>query len=346
MDKVTVIGLDLAKNVFQIHGANVHGKKLLSKRLKRAEVLEFFANQPRCKVGMEACGGAHEWARRIEALGHEVKLMAPQYVKAYVQGNKTDARDAAAICEAAAREGVPAVSIRSRDSQQTQSLHRVREGWMKQRTATGNQIRGLAAEFGQVLPLGFRKLRGETRLWQDTIRHALPMLCGLIDQLLIHLDQLESKIAQIDKQIQQVHKDNPACRLIESIPGVGAMTATAVVSSYGKAEMYPDARKFACALGLTPREHSSGGKQVLLGISKRGNGYVRKLLVHGARAVLKARMNKEAYADDWSVRLARRRGHNIAACALAAKNARRIWAMLQSGEVFRVDDGQTNTVCA
>lgn len=346
MDKITVIGLDLAKNVFQVHGANAQGKKLLSRRLKRAEVLEFFATMPACRIGMEACGGAHDWARRIEALGHEVKLMAPQHVKPYVQGNKTDARDAAAICEAAGRDGVPAVAIRSRDSQQTQALHRVRESWMKQRTATANQIRGLAGEFGQALTPGIRKLRAEVRLWQDKIRPELGMLCELMDHLLLHLEQLESKIARIDQQIVQVHKENAACRLIESIPGVGVMTATAVVSCFGRADVYADGRKFASALGLTPREHSSGGKQVLLGISKRGNGYVRKLLVHGARSVLKARMNKPAHANDWEIKLAQRRGHNIAACALAAKNARRIWAMLQSGEVFRADYAQTDNVCA
>lgn len=283
MDKVSVIGLDLAKNVFQAHGANASGKKVLSRRLKRAEVLEFFAALLPCRVGMEACGGAHEWARRIEALGHEVKLMAPQYVKAYVQGNKTDARDATAICEAAGRESVPAVAIRSRASQQMQALHRVREGWMKQRTATANQIRGLLAEFGQVITPGMRRLRLEVSAWQDKARTELGVLCGLVDDLLAHVAQLDERIAKVDQQIQQAHKDHAACKLIESIPGIGVMTATAVVSSFGRAQMFADGRKFACALGWTPREHSSGGKQVLLGISKRGNGYVRKLLVHGAR---------------------------------------------------------------
>jgi transposase len=346
MDQLSVIGLDLAKNVFQVHGADAQGKKVLSRRLKRGDVLEFFAALPPCRVGMEACGGAHEWARRIEALGHEVKLMAPQYVKAYVQGNKTDARDAAAICEAAARESVPAVAIRSRDSQQMQALHRVRDGWIKQRTATANQIRGLLAEFGQVLTPGMRHLRTEVCAWQDKARTELAMLCVLVDDLLAHLTQLDERIAKVDRQIRQAHQDNAACKLIESIPGVGVMTATAVVSSFGRADMFADGRKFACALGLTPKERSSGGKQVLLGISKRGNGYVRKLLVHGARAVLRARMDKPAYADDWAVKLAQRRGHNIAVCALAAKNARRIWAMLQSGEVFRADYAQTKGVCA
>lgn len=346
MDKITVIGLDLAKNVFQVHCANATGRQLVSRRLKRGEVLEFFATLPACLVGMEACGGAHDWARRIESLGHRVKLMPPQYVKAYVQGNKTDARDAAAICEAAGRDSVPAVAIRSINGQQVQALHRVRESWMKQRTATANQIRGLLAEFGQIVTPGICKLRAEVRLWQDKARGELGMLCGIMDELLSHLEQVEKRIAQMDKQIVQAHQESAACKLIESIPGVGVLTATAVVASFGHAETFADGRRFASALGLTPREHSSGGKQVLLGISKRGNSYIRKLLVHGARAVLRTRMTRLAYAEDWAVKLAARRGYNIAVCALAAKNARRIWAMLQSGEVFRADHVQTKNVCA
>lgn len=345
MEKITVIGLDLAKNIFQIHGADVRGKKVLSRKLKRAEVMEFFAMLPACRVGMEACGGAHEWARRIQAFGHDVKLMAPQYVKAFVQGNKTDARDAAAIAEAAIRDSIPSVTVRSRDEQQIQALHRVREGWMKQRTATANQIRGLLGEFGQALTPGIRHLRREVIVWQENTRNELGILNTLIDELLSHLSQLEERIGKIEKQIKQVLQNNPACKLIESIPGVGVITATAIVGSYGGVENFSAGRKFSSALGLTPREHSSGGKQVLLGISKRGNGYIRKLLVHGARAVLKARMNKPEYAEDWVVKLAQRRGHNIAVCALAAKNARRIWAMLHTGEWFRADYAQTNNVC-
>ncbi len=345
MEKITVIGLDLAKNIFQVHGANARGKKLLSKKLKRSEVMEFFASQPPCLVGMEACGGAHEWARQIQSLGHDVKLMAPQYVKGFVQGNKTDARDAAGIAEAAVRESIQRVTIRSREEQQIQALHRVREAWVKHRTATANQIRGLLAEFGQILTPGLRHLRREVALWQEQSRGMLGILNGLVDELLQYLSELEERIGKVEKQIKQVLQSNPACKLIETIPGVGVLTATAIIGSFGRAENFTEGRKFANALGLTPREHSSGGKQVLLGLSKRGNGYVRKLLVHGARSVLQARINKPAYAEDWVVKLAKRRGHNVAVCALAAKNARRIWAMLQSGEVFRADHAQTNDVC-
>ena len=345
MENITVIGLDLAKNVFQAHGANAQGRKIFSKKLKRAEVMPFFAALPPCLVGMEACCGAHEWARQLQGLGHKVKLMAPHYVKAFVQGSKTDARDAAAISEAAVRESIPAVPVRSRDSQQIQSIHRVREAWSKQRTATINQLRGLLAEFGFVMPSRV-KVRTEIVDWKSTSGQEFGYLNGLLDELLNQLQQLEESIGRIDKQLGQILRDNAACRLIETIPGIGPITATAIVGRVGNAENFKDSRKFECALGLTPREHSSGGKQVLLGISKHGDGYLRKLLVHGARAVLNAKLKKAENADDWAVKLAQRRGHNIAVCALAAKNARRVWAMLRTGEVFRSDYALANNANA
>lgn len=346
MQELKVIGLDLAKNVFQVHGIDDRGRKLRGAKLKRAEVLPYFANLPPVLVGMEACGGAHHWARRIAALGHSVKVMAPQHVKPYVQGNKTDARDAAAIAEAAGREGVPAVAVRSVQSQQMQALHRVRERLMRQRIADANQIRGLLAEFGEVMPLGIKRLRESVVRWQGSAGPELAPLKETIDLLLDTLRQTEERISQIEARIQQLHRDDPASCQLESIPGVGVLTATAVVAAFGRCQSFDRSRKFASCLGLTPREHSSGGNQLLLGISKRGNKYVRKLLIHGARAVLKARMNKPAHADDWEIKLAKRRGHNIAAVALAAKNARRMWAMLRTGEDFRVDYAQAKAACA
>lgn len=335
MEELSVIGLDLAKNVLQVHGMDARGRKCCGRRLRRAEVMGYFAQLPPVLVGLEACSGAHHWARRIEGLGHRVKLMAPQHVKPYVQGNKTDARDAAAIAEAAARASVPAVAIRTVESQQVQALHRVREGWMKQRTATSNQIRGLLGEFGEAIPQGYKRLREHVALWHERADESWAMLKRAIAQLIDQLRLLEQRIAELEWQIKQQHQVNAASRLIESIPGVGVLTASAMVASVGRGEQFPSARHLASWIGLTPREHSSGGKQVLLGISKRGNSYLRKLLVQGACSVLKVRINQSAYADDWSVQLARRRGHQVAAVALAAKNARRIWAMLQSGEVFR-----------
>ena len=345
MDKHCVIGLDLAKSVFQVHIANGAGKKIGGKKLKRSEVMAWFTQQERCKVGMEACGGSHQWARQLVALGFDVKMMAPQHVKPYVQGNKTDARDAAAICEAAARDRVPHVAIRSVDSQQMQAIHRTRELWMKQRIATMNQIRGLLVEFGEALPTTHARFRQAVQAW---LGHEtdLRIMHQLVTSLMEHWDSLDKQIEVLEVQIKQLHRDNSASQLIESIPGVGLLTATATIAAFGDCQQYDCSRQFSCALGLTPREHSSGGKQVLLGISKRGNGYVRKLLVHGARAVLSARLSNPAHAEDWEVKLAKRRGVNIAVVALAAKNARRIWAMLHSGEWFRTPQTQSAPACA
>jgi transposase len=335
MEKDSVVGLDLAKNVFQVHCNDRQGKKVASRKLKRSEVLEYFAQLPPSLVGMEACGGAHEWARRISGLGHEVKMMAPQYVKPYVQREKTDARDARGIAEAVVRPAVPAVRIRTRAEQELQSLHRVRELWQKQRIATTNQLRGLLAEFGEVMSPGAKRLREQVRAWQG--RAADGVLRQLVEDLLTHWSALETQLSAVEARIVLVHRANADSQRLDTIPGVGVLTATATVAAFGNASTFATARRFACGLGLTPREHSSGGHQVRLGISKRGNTYVRRLLIHGARSVVKARMGNPRYANDWVVKLAQRRGHNIAVVALAAKNARRMWAVLQSGQPFRAD---------
>jgi len=340
MSKVTTIGLDLAKNVFQVHGADEQGKRVYTKRLKRGQVLEFFAQHPIARVGMEACGGAYDWARRIEALGHEVKLMAPQHVKPYVIGNKTDARDARGIAEAAARASVPALALRSEESQQCTVLHTVRSQWMKQRIACANEMRGLLAEFGEIVPKGMKQFRAHVNAALERLRPRLPLFAGVLDDMLEQLRKFEENIAKLEGQIKQLHVNSPASRLIEGICGVGVLSATAVVARYGGCENFDSSRKFASAIGLTPKEHSSGDKQMRLGISKRGDPYVRYLLIHGARSVLKVRMNNPAYQDDWVVRVARRRGVNIAVVALAAKNARRIWAMLRTGELFDPNHGK------
>ena len=332
MEKDIVVGLDLAKNVFQVQVNDQRGKKLRSKKLKRSEVLEFFAQLPPCLVGMEACGGAHEWARRIGSCGHQIKMMAPQYVKPYVQRDKSDARDAAGIAEAVVRPAVPAVRIRTRAEQELQSLHRVRELWQKQRIATTNQLRGLLAEFGEVMSPGAKKLREQVRAWQG--RATDGVLRQVVEDLLTHWSALETQLSAVEARIVVAHRANAESRRLDTIPGVGVLTATATVAAFGNASTFATSRRFACGLGLTPREHSSGGHAMKLGISKRGNSYVRRLLIHGARAVVKARLSNPRYANDWVVKLAQRRGHNIAVVALAAKNARRMWAVLRSGQAF------------
>lgn len=333
MDNRNVIGLDIAKNVFQLHMADGSGKRIRVMRLRRDQVLETFASLSPSLVGMEACGSAHYWARKLQDLGHEVKVMAPQHVKAYVQGNKTDLRDAAAICEAASRPGVPFVQIKSVDQLQMQALHRTRELLMKQRVATVNQIRGLLSEVGIVIAKSPQQLKKALPVL--FLSEEVPgILLELIKKLSGHLDYLEVQLGELENQLRVLHKENSASRLIESIPGVGLLTATAIVSSIGNASHYGSGRKLASAFGLTPREHSSGDSRKQYGISKRGNVYLRKLLIHGARSVLVARRRSQQLKGDWLDRLIERRGFNVASVALAAKNARRIWAMLQTGEVY------------
>lgn len=342
MNKITVVGLDLAKNVFQVHGADGTGKAVVRKSLKRQQLLAYFAQQPPCLIGMEACGGAHHWARRFEAQGHTVKLMAPQYVKPFVQRHKTDARDAQAICEAATRAAIPTVAVKTADQQAVLALHRVRGGFMKARIAQLNQIRGLLAEFGVVLPVGVRALQAQLPgVLADAENGLPPMLRAVVQRLREHLALLDAQIADIEQQLKAWHRDNDASQRLETLPGVGLLTATAIVAEVGDARHFARGRQFAAWVGLTPREHSSGGKSIRLGISKRGNRYLRTLLIHGARAVLKARSAKPGHAQDWVVRLQARRSHNVAAVAQANKTARRAWALLTTGETFNPDYART-----
>ena len=266
------IGIDLAKSVFQVHGVDEQGKVVLKKQLKRTHMLPFFANLPPCLIGMEACGGAHYWARKLEQLGHTVKLMAPQFVKPYVKTNKHDAADAEAICEAVSRPSMRFVPVKTGEQQAVLSLHRARQGFVKARTAQGNQIRGLLAEFGIVIPQGigsiFRCLPeiledGENDL-PGTFRH-------LLQRLGEHLKELERQVAELDAQIQRWHQATAASRKLAEIPGIGPLTASALVAAIGDATSFENGRQLAAWLGLVPRQHSSGGRQTLLGISKRGD---------------------------------------------------------------------------
>lgn len=331
---LTTIGLDLAKSVFAVHGADERGKLLVQRTLRRAKLLEFFAQLPRCRVGMESGRGAHHWARELEKLGFEVKMMAPQYVKPYVAGNKTDARDAAGICEAAARDAVPSVQVKSVEQQAVLALHRVRSGWMRARVAIGNQLRGLLAEFGVVLPAGESVIR--QGLMVRLADEPLPELMqGVVHMLLEQYQRLVALIEQIEGQLRAFQRHCEPARRLEAAPGIGLLTASAFAASFPSVRHFKSARHFASALGLTPREYSSGGRQRLGGVSKRGNTYLRTLLIHGARSVLTHTRRKAGHENDWVVRVAARRGANVAVVALANKTARRIWAMLARGEPYR-----------
>ena len=339
--KLTTIGIDLAKNVFQVHGTDDKGRAVLRKQLKRAQMLPFFANLPPCRIGLEACGRAHYWAKKLQALGHTVQLIAPQYVKPFVRRNKNDAADAAAICEAVTRPDMPTVPIKSAEQQAILSVHRARQGFVKARTAQANQIRGLLAEYGIVLPQGIGHIAQRVPAIIEDGQNDLPgSFRLLIQRLLDHMKELGRQIGELAAEIQLWHRQNAASQKLAAIPGLGPLTATAIVASIGDARNFKNGRQLAAWLGIVPRQHSTGGKPTLLGISKRGDAYLRTLLIHGARAVIRTAERKPD-AGPWLTQLLARRNKNVAAVALASKNARTIWALLAHDREYEPDYGMT-----
>ena len=335
--KTTTIGIDLAKIVFQIHGVDERGKVSVRKQLKRAEMSSYFANLEPCLIGMEACGSAHYWARKLEGYGHTVKLMAPQFVKPYVKTNKNDMADAEAICEAVARPNMRFVAIKTVEQQAILSVHRARQGFVKARTAQGNQIRGLLAEFGIVIPQGIRSITKQMPEILEDGENGLPgAMRNLLERLTENLKEMDRQVKELEEKIQLWHRENTASRKLAEIPGLGPITASAIVATVGDAREFKNGRQLAAWMGLVPKQHSSGGKQTLLGISKRGDTYLRTLMIHGARAVIRFAENK-AKPNVWLGKLMARRNKNIAAVALANKNARIVWALLANNRIFRPD---------
>ena len=336
--KITTVGIDLAKNVFQIHAVNEHGKTVLKKQLKRDQVAEFFVNLQPCLIGMEACGSAHHWARKLASFGHTVKLMAPQFVKPYVKTNKNDAADAEAICEAVARPNMRFVPIKNIEQQSVLALHRVRQGFVKARTAQANQICGLLGEFGLIIPQGIANIaKREPELIEDASNELSGSFRLLIDRLMAHLKELDRQVDELDAKIKEWHRASDASHKLTMIPGIGPVTASALIATIGDAKNFNNGRQMAAWLGLVPKQNSSGGKNVLLGISKRGDTYLRTLLIHGARAVIYAAQRKKDKVESWLSRLLERRSVNVAAVALANKNARIVWALLARNREFRSD---------
>lgn len=334
---ISVIGLDIAKHVFQLHGVDSRGKAQLRKKLRRGEVLRYFSTVPCCTIVLEACGGAHYWARELSKLGHEVKLIAPQFVKPFVKTNKTDAADAEAICEAAQRESMRFVPMKNVEQQDLQMLHRVRERLVKARTALCNETRGLLHEYGIIVSKGRVRLRAELpRVIDEETQKLSPACRRVLSALYTELLHLEEQISEYDQQLKKIATEHPVCKRLTTIPGVGPLGATAIIAATGSPEHFKNGRAFAAWLGLVPRQHSSGGKHKLLGISKRGDKYIRKLLVHGARTVMRYIGKKKDRRSQWLAQLSLRRGWNKATVALANKNARVIWALLsREGEVYR-----------
>ena len=336
--KITTVGIDLAKNVIQVHGVDERGKAVLKKSLKRVQVLPFFANLPVCLIGMEACGSAHHWARKLQTLGHAVKLMAPQFVKPYVKTNKNDAADAEAICEAVTRPTMRFVPVKNGEQQAVLALHRARQGFVKARTAQANQIRGLLAEYGITIPQGINHIATHLPDILEDWENGLPgVFRQLIDRLGAHLKELDQQVRELEVQIQVWHRANDASRKLAEIPGIGPITASALVASIGDAKAFDDGRQLAAWLGIVPRQHSTGGKQTLRGISKRGDTYLRTLLIHGARAVIRIAERKANYAGSWLAGVMGRRNKNVAAVALANKNARIVWALLAHDRKYTAD---------
>ena len=336
--KITTIGVDLAKNVFQVHGVDERGKTMLRKQLRREQVCAFFANLPPCLIGMEACGGAHHWARSLQRYGHTVRLMAPQFVKPYVKTNKNDAADAEAICEAVARPNMRFVAIKSVEQQSVLAVHRVRQGFVKARTAQSNQIRSLLGEFGLVIPQGICHVVPRVPALLERAGDALPLAFRhLVERLLSHLKELDRQVLELEAQIKAWHRSSELSQRLEKIPGIGPLGASALVASIGDARSFENGRQLSAWLGLVPRQNSSGGKPTLLGMSKRGDVYLRTLLIHGARSAILAARRKPVLENAWLARLLGRRHPNVAAVALANKNARTVWALLAHDREFRSD---------
>ena len=335
--KITTVGIDLAKSVFQVHGVDAHGKTILRKQLKRAQLLPFFSNLEPCLIGMEACGSAHHWARKLQMFGHTVRLIAPQFVKPYVKTNKNDAADAEAICEAVARPNMRFVAVKTTEQQCVLALHRARQGFVGARTAQANQIRGLLAEFGLVLPKGIHNIPQQVPQVLAQADGKLPgPFQALIQTLLDHFHQLQERVQALEEQIQLWHRNHEVSRRLAQIPGIGPLTATALLTSVGDARNFKNGRQLAAWLGLVPRQHSTGGKPVLLGISKRGDTYLRTLLIHGARSVIQA-AKRTSRISPWTSSLLERRHPNVTAVALANKNARIAWALLAHDRVYQND---------
>ena len=336
MTMVTV-GIDLAKNVYQVHGVDSQGKTVLKQKIKRNQLAPFFANKPPCLIGMEACSGAHYWARLLQSQGHSVKLMAPQFIKPYVKTNKNDAADAEAICEAVTRPNMRFVSIKSPEQQSLLSVHRARVGLIKSQTAQINQIRGLLTEFGIIMPVGKIAVFKHIPFILEDAENNLPgTFRAVLVQLYQHLVELREHTETLEKILKEHYKQCALSQRIATLPGIGLLTATAIVGTIGDGSEFKNGRQLSSWLGLVPKQHSSGGRNVLLGISKRGDSYLRTLLIHGARSVIHARKNTLS-DEGWLGSLIHRRNTNVAAVALANKNARILWAMLTKGEEYQAN---------
>jgi transposase len=333
MSAITTIGLDLAKNVFQVHGIDADGKVLIRRQLRRNDLMKYFKELPPCLVGIEACGTAHHWTRTIAALGHTVKLMPPAYVKPYIKRGKTDAADAEAICEAVTRPTMRFVAVKTPDQQAALMLHKTRDLLVRQRTMLTNSLRGHLAEFGIIAakgPAGVKAAIEALHAGQEQLPEiARAALHTIVDQL----RELASRIEELEARILVWHRTSDVSRRLATIPGIGPITASALAAAVPDATLFRSGRQFAAWLGLTPKAHSSGGKDRQVGISKQGDGYLRRLLVVGATAVMRHARQDNA-SRSWAAKLLERKSAKLAAVALANKTARIAWVVMTRGESY------------
>jgi len=326
---ITAVGIDLAKNVFHVHGVDERGGVVIKKKLNRNQILDFVRNLPQTLIGLEACGGAHYWGREFRACGHEVRMMAPQFVKPYVKANKNDMADAEAICEAVTRPNMRFVGIKEVEQQEVLMIHRIRSRLVRQRTALSNEIRGLLMEFGVTIPQGIWSVKKFLKEEEFECKGKVTAFAvRAFKELKEEFFEINRRVEGHDKTINQMAKSHPICVQLMTIPGVGPITATAAMASVGEAKHFKNGRQFAAWLGLVPRQNSTGGKQRLLGISKRGDKYLRALLIHGARAVSRYATAKTDRLSVWVAKLMEKKGVNKASVAYANKIARAMWVIL------------------
>ena len=334
MSKIVTLGIDLAKNIFQLHGVDGQGKVVLKKRLSRSKLIEVMSNLPPCLVGMEACGGAHYWARLFREMGHRVKLMAPQYVKPYVKTNKNDDVDAEGCCEAVGRPNMRYVSIKTTQQQDMQSLHRMRNLLVKQCTQLSNQIRGLLLEYGIEMAQGKKAFKQLVSLLDKHKDKISPQFAENIAAMYEVYKHTEAQAKSYEQKLKDYSKTDAISLQLQQIPGLGPMSATALVAGIGSGEEFKNGRQVAAWLGLVPKQNSSGHKIRLQGISKRGNRQLRTLLIHGARSVVRAVAGKTDGYSLWIKQLLLTKSVNQVCVAVANKNARIVWAMMKSGADF------------
>jgi transposase len=330
------VGVDLAKNYFQIHALASEGAPAVTRKLKRSKMHEFFSQIEPCLVGMEACGSAHYWARELKAVGHEVLLMPPAYTKPYVKRGKNDAVDADAICEAMSRPGMRFVAIKSAEQQAMLMLHKTRELLVKQRTMSINALRGHLSEFGMIAAKGIGRVDELLDLAESDAMLPVAAKAG-VKVLAQALEGLDKAIDDLEKEISSAHAQNEMSRLLDKVPGIGKLIASVIAASVPDPSVFKSGRDFAAWLGLTPRQNSSGGKQTLGGITKQGNRYIRKMLVLGATSLLNVVGKRKGALRDWIVGLLAKKPARLVTVALANKLARILWAMMKTGECFRTE---------